>query len=233
MFKKIIGATLIGLVASHGFAFEVECPTEQDRIKAAKHGYTCSSNTPITLKRQQKQCEIELEKACRGKIAVTPVEDSGCAVGKLSNGKPSYAAYHNIRLKVVTVIDFKSCTSEQIYAAGKLSKTEVFDNKLFILVNGKPMFVDSNDAKLKELLSQSSNSYFDSNNGAAITDMETDISGKTLNLSRRYNKTSDKTQTIKIDDKALTKDSRFKDVFPSDYVKAYVNEIQDYANVIR
>lgn len=167
-----------------------------------------------------------------------PDEDSECMIGreKIASGyyagqsQTNYVAYFNQRLKVVTVIDIgNSCTKTNVYFAGKLSKIEVFDNKLFALVNGKPMFFN-NKADLSELLSQNSNSY--KKGTASIIDIQASVDGKTINLTRQQSKNSETTQLIKIEAKDIT-GNRVQAVEASQYVRAYVKEIRDYANVVR
>lgn len=241
MFKKIIGAAMVSLVAVQSFAFEVECRNADEAARAKSHGFTCaapkdtSKPSAITLMRQKLQCKIEMKNlGCR---EMAPLDDSGCVIGKeeLQSGRyegmkqTNYVAYYNQRVKLVTVIEAGSCQVNQIYFAGKLSKFEVFDNKLFALVNGKPMLLD-NKAKLQELLSKNGNSYNDGN--ASITDIQASVDGSTLNLTRDLSKKTDTTQLIKVE-AADIKGDRVKAVQASEFVHAYVKEIDDYADVVK
>lgn len=241
MFKKIIGAALVSMVASHSFAFEVECRDADEAARAKSHGFACaapkdaSKASAITLKRQQLQCKLELKNL--GCQEMAPLDDSGCVIGKeeLQSGRyaglqqTNYVAYYNQGVKLVTVIDAKSCQVNQVYFAGKLTKFEVFDNKLFALVNGKPMLFD-NKAKLQELLSKSGNSYNDGN--ASISDIQASVDGATLNLTRDLSKKTDTTQLIKVEASDI-KGERVKEVHASALVRAYVPEIRDTADIVR
>lgn len=251
MFKKIIGAALVGMVATQAFAYEnVECRNAEERAKVEARGWTCakkqeSGPSATTLKRQQLQCKIEFNKLCSNAgFSMDPLEDSGCVIGKekISNStlgtieQTNYLAYFNQRLKLVTVVDTASCKTNNTYFYQRISKEdkglkmEVFDNKLFVLVNGKPMFFD-NHAKLQELVSGQGNSYV--LKGASIQDMEATVDGKFLKLERSYSKDSKSVQTIKIDAADLKDAGRAKAVHPSEFVHAYVPEIRADADIVR
>lgn len=142
----------------------------------------------------------------------------------------SYVAYFNQRLKLVTVIDSGSCKINQVYFAGNLAKFELFDNKLFALVNGKPMLFDQK-AKLQEILSQKSHSYNDGN--ASITDIKATIDGKTLELTRKPSKNSDTKQIISIEASDIKNNKRLKETEASEWVEKFVQELGVTANVYR
>lgn len=240
MFKNIVGIAILTCSLSQAFAFEVECNNEDEAMRAKTHGFTCSSNNEeallkATRMRQQRLCAVELKKL--GCQAMQPAEDSGCMIGKaeIQSGmykgewETKYVAFFNKRLKLTTVVQAKDCKIEQVYFAGQLTKFELFDNKLFALVNGKPMLFDEN-AKLYEFLSQSLNSY--NMNGAMISDIRSSIKGDELIMSRDLSKYTNTQKIIKIKSSDITI-NRLKEVKSSEFVHAHVKELGIMANVYR
>lgn len=240
MLKTIISAAILSCTMTQAFAFEVECRDAAEAVRAKKHGYTCAPNRDeallkTTLKRQHKQCEMELKNL--GCQPMDPADDSGCMIGKegitsglyAGNTQTNYVAYFNQRLKLTTVIKADSCKIDQVYFAGKLTKFELFDNKLFALVNGKPMLFDEK-AKLQELLSKKSNSYNDGN--ASISNIQATVDGRALVLTRDISKNTQTQQLIKIESSEVTK-KRLKETQSSEWVQRYISELGVTADVYR
>ncbi len=174
-----------------------------------------------TREREQKQCAIEIKKSCNG-LRMDPLYDSHCMIGKMEitngpmKGKKDnrYVVYYNQRLKVVTFVDLlSSCKVDQKYFAGTLSKFEVFNNNLWMLINGKPYFFDTN-SKLQELLSQNGKSY---NNGTAfVQDINASTDGSKITLSRQYSVHSDTIQVISVKASEIN-ETRTQTVPPTQY----------------
>lgn len=190
--------------AKNGYVCEgskITCMNYQDAVAATFLGYTCESaqqqvqkpepkkegKSATTLKREQVQCKIELAKQCGTKIQMEPLDDSGCIIGKEkgysrvlgSFEETNYVAYYNLGYKLVTVVDTAKCASKSTYVYGKLSQQETFDNKLFIVMNGKVVFVDSH-GKFQEILSARGYSY--ATLGAYAKQVIPSVDGKTLKI---------------------------------------------------
>lgn len=280
MFKKIMGAAVVSMVATQAVAsHQVKCTSGAEAVSAVNAGYVCEGDkltcmtssdvviaallnyscdyasqkpapkpTPkpepkaegkslITLQREQVQCKIELKKQCGSKIEMEPLYDSGCIIGKEkaynhvlgSFEETNYLAYYNLRHKLVTVVDVSKCSSNSTYVAGKLSQAESFDNKLFLVVNGKPVFVDSY-GKYQEVLASWGSSYAE--DGSYVKELAPSVDGKTLKIVVAE-KQSDRVYSQNISASDLKYSRRLKEVAPSKYVEADAKVIGTKADVIR
>lgn len=252
--KCTSGAEAVNAVNA-GFVCEgnkVTCMTSSDIVIAALLQYTCDyapqkpapkpepkveGKSLTTLQREQVQCKSELKKQCGSKIQMEPLYDSGCIIGKEkaysrllgSFEETNYLAYYNLRHKLVTVVDVSKCSSNSTYVAGKLSQAESFDNKLFLVVNGKPVFVDSY-GKFQEVLSSWGSSY--AKDGSFVKELAPSVDGKTLKVLVGE-KQSDYVYSQNVSASDLKNSRRLKEVVPSQYVEADAKVIGTKADVIR
>lgn len=153
MFKKIIGAAMVSMVAVHALAFEVDCPTAEETARAEAHGFTCAPSKAESDAHAEKQAELEaavaakkptsmssclslLEKKCS--LVVTPYGDAKCEILNNKAGKEDVVVLYSTGYDVVSAFPIlatnQKCGQLQMHTPG-LASVAKFGEKLAFIVN--------------------------------------------------------------------------------------------------